>query len=107
MASIGSVFARQQEGCRPPISFRDDPQPFATITQLIRRQQTCSMRHREIVRASIGRADDTPITSAVPPKQAICVGAGSIEKIERTRCGNNQAEREGSRRCISIIRYPE
>lgn len=94
MASIGSVFERQQEGCRPPIDFRDDPQPFATIAQLIRRQQTRSMRHREIVRASIGRADDTPITSAVPPKQAICVGSGSIEKIERTRCGNNQAKRE-------------
>ncbi|AOJ74086.1 hypothetical protein WJ35_02665 [Burkholderia ubonensis] len=52
------------------------------------------MRHREIVRASIGRADDTPITSAVPPKQAIGVGAGSVEKIERARCGNNQAKRE-------------
>jgi hypothetical protein len=94
VASIGSIFERQQEGCRPPISFRDDPQPFATIAQLIRRQQTRSMCHGEIVRASIGRADNTPITSAVPPKQAIGVGAGSIEKIERTRCGNNQAKRE-------------
>lgn len=94
MASIWSVFARARDNCRSTICLGDDPQPFAIVAQLIRRQQTRSIRYREIVRESIGRADDTPITATVSPKQAIGIRAGSVEKIERARCGNNQAERE-------------